>query len=187
MKVQGARDVLSSGSNEVTKVPVRCFLQIATASRNFILESWLPDFQWSGSGGGLCWNEEFEKAVAEIQHDTYQDGACPLWIDMLVQGELGRNNAGCRAARASSSSSGSSRARSRTSSSTGQVRTRVAACMQAEAPAHVVPDSAGGLRWRHAKTHWRSEAQSKYKQILFAFRTGQVLNTDLEPPGISAA
>ena len=50
----------------------------------------------------------------------------------------------------------------------------------AQAPAHVVPDSAGGLRWRLVKIHWRSEAQSEYKQILFAFRTGQVLNTDLE-------
>ena len=59
--------------------------------------------------------------------------------------------------------------------------------MQAEAPAHVVPDSAGGLRWRHAKTHWRSEAQSEYKQILFPFRTGQGLNTDLQPSEKSAA
>ena len=179
--------VFSSGSGEVTKVPVRGFLHIATTSWNSMWKRWLSDFQWRPVRGGLCGNEEFEKAVAEIQHDTYHDGACPLWIEMLVQGELGRNNAGRRAARASSSSSKSSRSRSSTSSSTRQVRTRVADCMQAEAPAHVVPDSAGGLRWRHAKTHWRSEAQSKYKQILFAFRTGQVLNTDLEPPGISAA
>ena len=107
MEVQGARDlppaiqylsvhckifplVLSSGSNEVTKVPVCCFLQFATASWNFVLESWLPQSWLPDSGvwcgGGLCWNEEFEKAVAKIQHDTYHDGACPLWIDMLVQG-----------------------------------------------------------------------------------------------------
>jgi len=59
--------------------------------------------------------------------------------------------------------------------------------MQAEAPAYVVPYSAGGLRWRRVKIHWHSEAQIEYKQILFAFRTGQVLNTDLEPPGASAA
>ena len=51
----------------------------------------------------------------------------------------------------------------------------------------LVPDSAGGLHWRHAQTHWRSEAQSEYKHILFVFRTGQVLYTDLEPPGTSAA
>ena len=112
-------------------------------------ELWLPDFQWRPVQDGLCGNEEFEKAVAEIQHDTYHDGACPLWIEMFVQGELGRNNAGRSAARASSSSSKSSRSRSSTSSSPGQVRTRVAECMQAEAPAHVVPDS--------AKNDWTTE------------------------------
>ena len=31
----------------------------------------------------MCGNEEFEKAVAEIQHGTYHDGACPLWIEMF--------------------------------------------------------------------------------------------------------
>ena len=98
---------LSSGSKEVTKVPVRSFLQIVITSWNSMWERWLPDFQWRPVRGGLCGNEEFEKAVAEIQHDTYHDGACPLWIEMLVQGELGRNNAGRSAARASSSSSGS--------------------------------------------------------------------------------
>ena len=129
--------VLSSGSGDVTKVPVRGFLQIATTSWNSMWERWLPDFQWRPVRGGLCGNEEIEKAVAEIQHDTYHDGACPLWIEMLVQGELGRNNAGRRAARASSSSSGSSRAQSDTSSSPEQVRTRTAACMQAKATAHI--------------------------------------------------
>ena len=52
---------------------------------------------------GLCGNEEFEKAVAEILHDTYCDGACPLWIEILIQEERGRNNAVHSAARASSS------------------------------------------------------------------------------------
>ena len=47
-------------------------------------ERWLLDFQWRQVRGGLCGNEEFEKAVAEIQHNTYHDGACPLWIEMLV-------------------------------------------------------------------------------------------------------
>ena len=51
--------------------------------------------------------------------------------------------------------------------------------VQVEAPAHVVPDLASGLRWRRAKTHWRSEAPGKYKQILFTFKTGQGLNGDL--------
>ena len=53
--------VLSSGSKEATKVPVRCFLQIATTSWNSMWERWLPDFQWYPVQGGLCGNEEFEK------------------------------------------------------------------------------------------------------------------------------
>ena len=77
----------------------------------------------------MCGNKDFQKALAEIQLDKSP------WIEMLAQGELGRNNAGSRAATASSSSSGSSRARSSTSSSLGQVRIHVAPCMKAEAPA----------------------------------------------------
>ena len=54
----------------------------------------LPDFklQWRPLQGGLCCNEEFEKAVAEIQHDTYHNGAGSLLIEMLVQGEVGPHN-----------------------------------------------------------------------------------------------
>ena len=87
--------------------------------------------------GGLCGNEEFEKALDDLQLDTDHNNAGSLCIEMLVPGELGRNNAGRRAARASSSSSGPSGARSSTSSSPGQVRIRAAPCMHAEAPAHV--------------------------------------------------
>ena len=58
-------------------------------------------------------------AVAEIQHDTYHDGACHRWIEMLVQGELGRNNAGRRAARAALPGRRSPRARARTKTLTG--------------------------------------------------------------------
>ena len=50
-----------------------------------------------------------------------------VWIEMLVQCEVRRNNAGCRAARASTSSSGSSCARSSTSRS-GQVGNCAAPC-----------------------------------------------------------
>ena len=130
--------VLNSGSKEVTKVLVHCFFQIATTSWNSMWEHWLPDFQWCPVRGGLYCNEKFEKAVAEIQHDTYHYRDCHLW--MLLQGELGRNNAGFRAARASSLSSGSSSARSSKSSSPAQVRTRVVAYIQAEALSHVVPN-----------------------------------------------
>ena len=68
----------------------------------------------------MCGNEEFEKALAKIQHDTYHNGAGTLWMEMRVQGEVGCNNAGRRAARASVSSSWFSRSRSSTSRS-GQV------------------------------------------------------------------
>ena len=119
--------ILGSPS-EAQEVPVRGFLQTANTTWNSLWERWLPDFAWRPVRGGLCGNLDFQKALAEIRLDKSP------WIEMLVQGELGRNNAGrraARAARAPSSSSGSSRARSSTSSSTGKVRTRVAACMQA--------------------------------------------------------
>ena len=116
-------------------------------------ERWLPGFAWRPMRGGLCGNENFQKVLAEKRLDKSHNGACPLWIEMLAlaQGELGRNNADRRAARVSSSSSGSSRARSSTSSSPERVQIRVAPCMQAEAPAHVVHPtrqaaSAGGAR-----------------------------------------
>ena len=75
MEAQGARDrppaiqylsvhcdisplVLSSGSGEVTKVPVRCFLQTATTSWNSMWERWLLAssgvwWQWRSCAGGL--------------------------------------------------------------------------------------------------------------------------------------
>ena len=48
--------VLSSGSKKETKVPVHCFLQIATTSWNSMWECWLPDFQWcSGPRMAIDW------------------------------------------------------------------------------------------------------------------------------------
>ena len=70
---------------------------------------------WRGSG--LCCNEEVEKVLNEIHHDAHHNRADSLWIVMLVRGQLGRNNAGNRAARASASSSWSS------TFSSGQVST----------------------------------------------------------------
>ena len=74
------------------------FLQTANTNWNSVLERWLPHFAWRPVRGGLCGNEEFEKALAEIQHDTHHNGAGFLWIEILVQGEVRRNNAGRRAA-----------------------------------------------------------------------------------------
>ena len=79
MEAQGARDqppaiqyrsvhcdisplILSSGSKEVTKVPVRCFLQIATASWNSMWERWLPDFQWRPVRGRFVRQRGFRKS-----------------------------------------------------------------------------------------------------------------------------
>ena len=102
------------------KVPVCGFLQIANS---LVRQRRVPML--------------FEKALAEIQLDTDRPAACSLLFEMLIQGELGRNNAGHRAARASSSSLGSSQVRSSVSSSSGQVRNRVALRKQADASADV--------------------------------------------------
>ena len=68
---------------------------------------------------------------------------------MLVQGELGRNNSGCRAPRASGSSSGSSRARSSTSSCR-QVRN----CRACRSALHCLDGSSGCRGWIPAlQTH----------------------------------
>ena len=57
---------------EVQKVPVRGFLQTAHTNWNSLWESWLrlPDFAWRQVWGGLCCNEDCEKAPAEIQLDS---------------------------------------------------------------------------------------------------------------------
>ena len=83
------------GGNEGSQFPCAAFSNM--------WDRWLPDLQWRPVQWGLCGNEEFEKAVAEILHDTYRDGACPLWIEILIQEERGWNNAVHSAARASSS------------------------------------------------------------------------------------
>ena len=54
--------VLSSGSGEVTKVPVLGFLQIATTSWNSMWECWLPDFQWRPVRGGLVMQSGLRKS-----------------------------------------------------------------------------------------------------------------------------
>ena len=74
--------------SEAQKVPVRGFLQTANTNWKSLWKLW-PDFVWRSERGGLCGNEDFEKALAEIQHDKSHDGACHLWIEMLVQSELG--------------------------------------------------------------------------------------------------
>ena len=67
-------------------VPVFEFLQTADANWNSLRT--LPD--WRQVWGSLCCNKDFEKALGEIQLDTYHHGSGSLYIEMLVQGELGR-------------------------------------------------------------------------------------------------
>ena len=86
--------VLSSGLEEATKVPVRCFSKPPK-------HPWIPygntGFLTSQCGvlcwGGLCANEEFEKAlpVDDMDHPA----AASPWSEMLVHCALGRNNEGC--------------------------------------------------------------------------------------------
>ena len=105
-------------------------LQTVNTNWNSLWKRWLPDFSWRPVRGGLCGNEEFEKAQAKIQHGTYHIGAGSPWIEMLVEGEVVRINTGRRAARASASSSGSSWPRSSTSRS-GQVGNCATPCKEA--------------------------------------------------------
>ena len=130
----------------------------------------------------LCCNEEFKNALAEIQHETHQNGAGSLWIEMLVQGEVGRNNPARREARASSSAawSGSSRARLSTSRS-GQMRIVICRASKPGICSRRAPDSAaflaGGLR-RHtprsvgaAKRKWSGPGSKS--SSCSGVRTGQ--------------
>ena len=91
--------------------------------------------------------------------------------EMLVQGALGWNKEGRRAARASSSSSGSS-IKPILLAWTGANSCCAVHASRGAGSRHA-PDSAGGLRGRRAKLSRRGEAQSEYKQILVPFWTGQ--------------
>ena len=62
------------------------FLQTANSNWNSLWERWLPDLVWRLALGGLCHNEAFEKALAEILHEK------SAWIEMLAQRELWQNN-----------------------------------------------------------------------------------------------
>ena len=96
-------------------VSVRGFLQ-AGASTSHKWESWLPDpWQWCPLRGGLCGNEEFESASIEVKTESSK------WLEIIVDGKLGRNNTGrladakqARAAHSAICSSDSHRARALT-------------------------------------------------------------------------
>jgi hypothetical protein len=74
------------------RIPVRGFLQ-APLSRCYKWETWLPktsapSWDWNPLRGGLCGNEEFEGASTEARSEGSG------WLEIIVQGKLGKNNAG---------------------------------------------------------------------------------------------
>ena len=106
--------------SEARKAPVRGYLQTVHTNWNSPWKRWLPYFAWDSVRGACAAMRSSKKPwprynMTYIVHSQWSPGAGPLWIEMLVQGEVGRNNAGRQAGRASASSSGSSRARSSTS------------------------------------------------------------------------
>jgi len=92
------------------RIPIRGFLQ-APFSRCYKWETWLPkssapSWDWNPLRGGLCGNEEFESASTEAKSEGSG------WIEIIVEGKLGKNNAGrladAKQARAAHHSSGCS-------------------------------------------------------------------------------
>ena len=152
-------------------VPVFEFLQTADANWNSLRT--LPD--WRQVWGSLCCNKDFEKALGEIQLDTYHHGSGSLYIEMLVQGELGRNKGAAappeRLPRPRVPSA-RDQAYSPRQAWTSENLCCAVHAGQGSGPRHT-PDLAGGLRWRRVKTRRRGEAQSEYKQILVPLWTGQ--------------
>ena len=76
---------------ERVRVPCRGFLQ-GTDSKSYKWESWLsvaadPCWYWRPLRGGLGGNKDFEDAENEVKSESSG------WFQLLVQGQLGRNNA----------------------------------------------------------------------------------------------
>ena len=100
-------EFMSADDASGVRIGVRVFLQ-ASKSRSHKWESWLPHpWEWRPLRGGLGGSEEFESASSEV--NTANSG----WVELLVDGTLGKNNAvrtadalKARAARSSARSSG---------------------------------------------------------------------------------
>jgi hypothetical protein len=75
------------------QIPVQGFLQAAPFSRCYKWETWLPktsapSWDWNPFNGGLCGTEEFESASTEARSEGSG------WLEIIVQGKLGKNNGG---------------------------------------------------------------------------------------------
>jgi hypothetical protein len=98
--------LMSADAAHAVRIPVRGFLQ-AGQSRSYKWETWLPSpWDWRPLRGGLGGNEEFESASIEVRSESSE------WLEIIVDGKLGKNNAGrladAKQARAAHSSSCSS-------------------------------------------------------------------------------
>ena len=74
------------------RIPVRGFLQ-APFSRCYKWETWLPKFSapswdWNPLLVGLCCYEEFKRASTEARSEGSG------WLEIIMEGKLGKNNAG---------------------------------------------------------------------------------------------
>ena len=72
---------------EIMKVPVCRFLQPVKSNWNPLCGRWLSDFGWRQARGSLCSNEDFEKALAKMQHSRFS----MAWTALPM---LRRNKAG---------------------------------------------------------------------------------------------
>ena len=82
-----ASSMTAAGDAQEAVVPVRGFLQ-TTQSKIRKWEMWLPS-PWDvrPMQGGLVGNNEFEEAAIEARSESSK------WVEVLVEGKLGRNNA----------------------------------------------------------------------------------------------
>jgi hypothetical protein len=83
---------MSADAAHAVRVPVRGFLQ-ARQSKSCKWKTWLPktsapSWDWNPLRGGLCGNEEFESTSTEARSEGSG------WLEIIMEGKLGKNNAG---------------------------------------------------------------------------------------------
>ena len=91
-------ELMCADEAHAVRMPVRGYLQ-ARQSKSSKWETWLPrtsapSWDWNPMRGGLCCNEEFERASTEARLGSEDSG----WLEIIVHGKLGKNNAGRLAA-----------------------------------------------------------------------------------------
>lgn len=82
-------ELLTADPAHERRVLIRGFLQ-ASESKSYKWETWLPYpcWIWRPLRGGLGGNEDFESASIEVKTESSK------WLEIIVDGKLGKNNAG---------------------------------------------------------------------------------------------